>query len=639
MDILLKDLQPGQNYVVQVRAKGANGTYSSWSTVYELLTQSDVEAPAPVTSLNFDVNGTGFTATWTAPTTDASGDPLLDFKDYQIKLNNGSTDVIYYVTQPKFDFPFEANLGSFGSAAPSITATVKARDLTGNLSTAVSDSASNALPANVTGLTATGLVASIGLNWVANTDADLKEYRVYSGTTAGFTPGSGNLRYKGLGTSFTFSTASIVVHYFKVFAVDVFNQESASAATANATPVPFVPDPDIVAPSQPSAPTISTSTLMAQVSHDMTKQAGGDLEADVRYLEVHASVTTGFTPSLSTLRGTINAAALGIDVSGIFYFSTTDSMTNLYWKVIAVDTSGNKSSASNQSTGLPGLIANVNIGNAVITNAKIQDLDAAKLIAGTAIINDLFIQSVLTVDSSGQVQSDNYVTDTSGWIINGDGTAEFNNVAIRGSLYVSGAGLAEISLYQLGSGPSATPVMNFVSGGGAGYSIYTTDQSWLVQPLTPFDVEFHISSGNGIAMIDGFTDKGVLFDLSTKKLTIGSYDGTTWTPEVWTNLSLSNSWTAVSGRTPQYRKYPDGTVHFRGAASSGTTSDGTAFCSALPSAYRPPIAKTINIGSTVIGTATGTPRIQIGTDGTMLLFGIGASAGLRLDNTIFDLDS
>lgn len=636
MDILLKDLQPAQSYVVQVRAKGANGLFSSWSTIYELLTQSDVEAPAPVTSLNFDVNGTGFTATWTAPTTDASGDPLLDFKDYQVKLNNGSTDVIYYVTQPKFDFPFEANLGSFGTPAPSITATVKARDLTGNLSTGVSDSASNPVPSNVTGLTATGLVASIGLNWTANTDADLKEYRVYSGTTSGFTPGSGNLRYKGLGTSFTFSTTSIVVHYFKVFAVDVFDQLSASAATANATPVPFVPDPDTTAPSQPSAPTVSTSTLMAQVSHTMTKQAGGDLEDDVDYLEVHASVTTGFTPSLSTLRGTIAAAALGVDVSGIFYFSTTDSMTNLYWKVIAVDLSGNKSSASNQSTGLPGLIANANIGNAVITNAKIQDLSAAKLIAGTAIINDLFVQATLTVDSSGQVQSDNYVADTSGWIINGDGTAEFNGVSIRGSLYVGpGTGLAEISIYQLGSGPSALPIMNFTAAGGNGYSIYTTNTTWLIQPLTPFDVEFYVSSGNGIALVNGNTNQGVLFNMSNGFLTKGSYNGTTWTPEAWTNFTLQNGWTNPGGSydSAGYRKMPDGTVLLRGAMSPGTASNGTTIFT-LPSGYRPLKNQIFKVVADAGGPES---RIEIDTAGVTKIYDATATTGLRIHGIRFPL--
>ncbi len=67
-------------------------------------------------------------------------------------------------------------------------------------------------------------------------------------------------------------------------------------------------------------------------------------------------------------------------------------------------------------------ITNAAIGNAAITNAKIADLAADKITAGT-----------LQVGS--YIQSQSYVAGTSGWNINSDGTAEFAQAVVRGSIY------------------------------------------------------------------------------------------------------------------------------------------------------------------------------------------------------------
>lgn len=199
---------------------------------------------------------------------------------------------------------------------------------------------------------------------------------------------------------------------------------------------PITTAADTTAPSTPSAPTVSTSTFMAQVNHDMTKAGGGDLEADVEYLEVHASTTTGFTPDITTLRGTIITAGQGIDVSAVFEFSPTDVMTDLYWKVIAVDRAKNKSTASAQTTGLPGLIATANIANLAVTNAKVNDLSAAKLTAGTAFINDLFIRSSIIIDDTlGHIQSDNYSAGSqTGWTLDQNGLVIYDGTISAAAL-------------------------------------------------------------------------------------------------------------------------------------------------------------------------------------------------------------
>src|ERR1044072_1803204 len=433
MDILVKELEPGQKYIFQARSRTASGKTSPWSTAFTHTT-----VPAPVTGLTWEAVGTSSGGTWDKAEDDSNGKPLKDFKDYKITISSPTDEVVYFVTQERFDFPFERNRSAFAGAEPELDLTVEVRDLVGNLSTPVTETATNQPPGDVTGLVATGVDNGVGLVWSQVTDDDIRYYEVYMSTvSSGFTPGPSNLVYTGLTTSFIFSSTNTIPHYFKVRAVDMFMQ-GGNYASASATPVasggvdttppddptdvevttsagtdgnssisvtwtavastnlsdyivrysldevawiyltvpagqeeavitnllpgtnyyvqvaamsqvnvksdfinadiyPITTAADTTAPRQPSAPSVSVSTWAAQVSHDMTKQAGGDLESDVLYLEVHASVTTGFTPSNSTLRGTIDAAAPGVDVSGVFYYPTTDVIANVDWKVIAVD--------------------------------------------------------------------------------------------------------------------------------------------------------------------------------------------------------------------------------------------------------------------------------------------------------------
>lgn len=90
------------------------------------------------------------------------------------------------------------------------------------------------------------------------------------------------------------------------------------------------------------------------------------------------------------------------------------------------------------------------IADATISRAKIQDLavDDAK-------INDLAVNKLTagTMQVGSYIQSQSYVAGTSGWKINSDGSAEFSNVTVRGTVagstilggsattYASGTGL------------------------------------------------------------------------------------------------------------------------------------------------------------------------------------------------------
>jgi len=646
MEILLQDLLPGQEYLLQLRSKNQQGV-SQWSRAYSITTDSDVTPPSPITGLSWVVSRASFIAEWTAPTTDSDGDPLRDFKDFKVSLTADGQTVIFYVTEERFDFSIERNIASFGSPESTVEIKVEVRDTIGNLSTPVTSSVSNPIPSDVTGFDATSALGGINFVWNHVSDDDLKTYEIYGSSSAAFTPSPANLRATTSENQLFYATSDSTVQYFKIRALDLFDQGSANYTLESGQAYPIDGIPDAIAPSQPSAPTISLGTLVAQVSHDMTKQGGGSLESDVDYLEVHASVTTGFTPSSSTLRGTIDSAGLGIPVSSAFFFPSTDSMTNLYWKIIAVDRSKNKSVASNQATGLPGLIENINILNATITDAKIQNLSAAKLIAGTAIINDLFIESGLTVSATGFIESDNFVSGTSGWKINADGTVEFNDGTFRGDVLIQGDVTTmlltinenDVPVFEI-TGPDGglirilldvldNPSIVLRGAAGESYEMEINDDYFTIN-FTNLSGEpaFFIKNNYGIYFRSGGTSKTVVFDEATGYLRSGF--GTTM--YTWTDATLQNGWTSwgAGHANVGYLRDPMGYVVLRGVGRAGTLTDGTTIFT-LPTGYRPSFISQHH----VYGTSGAIINIQ--SDGQVKIYAMPGVAGspLALDGIRF----
>lgn len=69
-------------------------------------------------------------------------------------------------------------------------------------------------------------------------------------------------------------------------------------------------------------------------------------------------------------------------------------------------------------------VTNAKIANLAVDDAKIANLAVSKLTAGSLAVGQY-------------AQSTGYVANTSGWRINGDGTAEFSGVVVRGTVYAS----------------------------------------------------------------------------------------------------------------------------------------------------------------------------------------------------------
>lgn len=87
------------------------------------------------------------------------------------------------------------------------------------------------------------------------------------------------------------------------------------------------------------------------------------------------------------------------------------------------------------------------IKNVVIENADIVSLEFDKITAGSNTAS-------LVIGAAGSISSANYVPSVSGWIIDGDGNAEFNDVTVRGDIISSnwdGTIPIDLSSYDVGA--------------------------------------------------------------------------------------------------------------------------------------------------------------------------------------------
>lgn len=228
--------------------------------------------------------------------------------------------------------------------------------------------------------------------------------------------------------------------------------------------------PDTVPPLQPAAPVGVGDTGFAkiQVNCSLLDHLGGTLAPDTSYFEVYIDTTSVIVPvktgGTANYYGNITCAStfsVTIPCSGTFIIpasraNDTDTSTSVsYWvAVIAVDTSGNKSPLSATSVVTVGLIDNLYVGYASLTDANIQNLSVTKLIAGSGVITDLTVYSTLTLGSSstlGTIKSADWVSGVSGFKL-WDGGLEINTGTIIGATFQSTGWVSGISGFKLWNG-------------------------------------------------------------------------------------------------------------------------------------------------------------------------------------------
>ena len=129
------------------------------------------------------------------------------------------------------------------------------------------------------------------------------------------------------------------------------------------------------------------------------------------------------------------------------------------------------------------------IANLAVDDAKIANLSVSKLTAGSLAVGQY-------------AQSTGYVAGSSGWRINGDGTAEFSGVVVRGTVFASAGLIGGITIEgnALRSGQVGLNAGDgFFLGGDGTMSIGSSSGERIVWDGSSLEIEtadFGLSDGN-----------------------------------------------------------------------------------------------------------------------------------------------
>jgi fibronectin type 3 domain-containing protein len=192
----------------------------------------------------------------------------------------------------------------------------------------------NAPPGAPTGLTATDTGSGVQLTWTANPETDLAGYRLQRATSAG---GSYTLLGPFTHTATSYLDAAVAAgntYFYRLYAVDTAGNVSVGYASISAA----VASGDVTAPAAPG--TITFTPTANYIAMDWPDNAEGDLAG---YNVYRAAIVGGPYTKL-------NAALVGPSA----YDDTTAPIGQLsYYRVTAVDASGNESTPSSGSSTRP----------------------------------------------------------------------------------------------------------------------------------------------------------------------------------------------------------------------------------------------------------------------------------------------
>lgn len=255
MRIVVKNLVPGNNYQLQFRSK-SDDDVSEWSRSFGVTISTPASKPLAPTGVTLTSVGDSFKAKWNAVTESDDGSAATDLSGYIVQFRNTVTNQIATLetTGTDYELTFNLNTAFFTPIAGTVGVKVAARNLNGNQSDWSTEAiAQNPPPGPVRNLVAESAVDSIIVRWEPplNLEDDFKEYRVYVGSSTGFTPTDSNLVWRGIGTTATYSTLSQIDHYFKVVAVDKFNGTS-TVVTSGAVRPRSAATVDVDAPATPT---------------------------------------------------------------------------------------------------------------------------------------------------------------------------------------------------------------------------------------------------------------------------------------------------------------------------------------------------------------------------------------------------
>lgn len=206
------------------------------------------------------------------------------------------------------------------------------------------------------------------------------------------------------------------------------------------------------------------------------------------------------------------------------------------------------------------------------------------------------------------VQNPDFVSGSAGWQIRKDGSAEFNNVTIRGGLiegapglYYNGAPALGNLIVSIADAANTDGVGNAYLAGVTNYFNLTAvniNHGVITAYSAPGAAGPWTAAGGRLTLTALAVLAGVTVTVEGPLVLplVAVQPGTLTTAETWHAITLDAGWTATV--TPEYRMLPDGNVQVRGQASHAGITAATNINSGIPipsgywpaanRVYRPP---------------------------------------------------
>ena len=196
-------------------------------------------------------------------------------------------------------------------------------------------------PSQVTGLSVSTISSDqLKLAWTQNTEPDLDNYNIYRGTKTGFTVAVGTTPPTGTSAANSYFNTGLnpsTTYYFRVAAVDkAGNIGAISSEKSGSTANP----PDIAPPAQVTGVIVTT-----QSSTRLDLMWNQNLEPDLNHYNIYRGTSSNFPVTLGETPP--------MDTSNTNSYQSTrlDPSTTYYYKVAAVDNTGNSGLLSVEKSG------------------------------------------------------------------------------------------------------------------------------------------------------------------------------------------------------------------------------------------------------------------------------------------------
>ncbi len=304
MKYKIERLKPGSTYIAQIRSLN-DEQISDWSPAFYLTVPGDTTAPGNVGTVTATYLNNSFKFTWPAVTANSDSSIMRDFSAYVVTVSDGTNSYTLSTRNRYCIVDRSAYLTNLGSGA-TITASVVAVDTSGNQSaTPSSGNVTAPTPAAVTGLNAVGVVGGVELTWTSVTNCDIKEYEIYAGDSAGFTPDTSTFTNRvGIADTNSFSWASgsagATTKYFKIRAKSWYGTYSATFASDSDATVAASSDAagQLAIENEGTSLTTNTTSIDFVGAGVVASNSGGDVTVKVAVIQ-----TFGYTGTLATYVG------------------------------------------------------------------------------------------------------------------------------------------------------------------------------------------------------------------------------------------------------------------------------------------------------------------------------------------------